>query len=294
FVCRRVFRWLLFDRFVKNGEAEDRVFARSGNGDGDYGASALLFENRVEWLQEDRFHPAYNLREFRLQTKLTAEVQLTAIQIVGAVQKDGGSFHTKLEMSERGDAIFHVIVALQVSRSAPGVFLVGFAEAVTAEGSKLGTDLRIGEAGTLNAKIAIEEKFVEGFFFAGREDKLGLQLDGADHERLLRFNGEGEDVLQASLRGDDIQGDEMPLLFGNANDTAIGDEERLAENGAHRMKVGCAIGAIDGGGKRGAQRYAASDRIEGERRCIGFALDFNLVELAQVLSSGRENARDAG
>jgi len=51
------FPGLLFDRFVKNGEAKDWVFARSSDSDRDCGASALLFEKRVEWLQEDRFHP---------------------------------------------------------------------------------------------------------------------------------------------------------------------------------------------------------------------------------------------
>jgi len=43
---------------------------------------------------------------------------------------------------------------------------------VTAEGSKLGTDLRIGEAGILDAKIAIEEKLSRAFSLPGGRTSL--------------------------------------------------------------------------------------------------------------------------
>jgi hypothetical protein len=60
------------------------------------------------------------------------------------------------------------------------------------------------------------------------------------------------------------------------------------------MEVGVAVGAVDPGGKFRMQRDGAADRIEGEIRSVGFALDFELIEVAGVFSGGGKRTADAG
>ena len=86
----------------------------------------------------------------------------------------------------------------------------------------------------------------------------------------------------------------MPRVLQLPGQVVVGDDEGAEESGAHGMKVGVAVGAVDGGGKFGVQRDGAADGIEREIGSVGDALNFNLIELACVLAGGRERAADAG
>src|SRR5258707_1312726 len=100
--------------------------------------------------------------------------------------------------------------------------------------------------------------------------------------------------LQARFGCVNVKGDDVAGLASGADDAAIGDDEGVEQCGADGMEVGVAVGAVNRCGEFGVQGNGAAYGVEGEIRRIGLALDFDLIELAGILSGGGESAADAG
>src|SRR5882762_6276854 len=120
-------------------------------------------------------------------------------EIVAAGEADFGAGDAEAEAGEAGEVVLEAEVAEEVGDGAAGVFVVGLAESVAAEGFELVADCDAGEFRVVDAEVAVEREAVDYFFLAGREKHFRAQVDGAGHYGLGGFGGEAKNVLKAGV-----------------------------------------------------------------------------------------------
>ncbi len=140
---------------------------------------------------------------------------------------------------------------------------------------------------------ALEAELVEDGGGAGGQIELGVELELAGHDGRLIFDGEQEHVVDVAGVDGDVEADVAALDAGNADDLALGNDVAVEEPGIDGLEVGVAIGAINDGVKRGVEGDGTVGDVEGEVGGSGFAVDYDVVELALVGAGGGEHAADA-
>src|SRR6202022_3488183 len=205
---------------------------------------------------------------FGLHAEVAAEVESFAGKIVVAGEADFGAGDAEAEAREGGEVAREMEGADQIGDGAAGVFIVGLAESVAAEGFELVADFDAGELCVADAEIAVEGEAVNDFFFARSKKHFRSEIDGAGHDGLGRFGSETKNVLEAGVGGIDVEGDDVALLPGGADDAAVGDDEGVEEGGADGMEIRVAIGAVHRGRKFRVQRNGTTNRVERKIRRV--------------------------
>src|SRR5580704_9572444 len=146
------------------------------------------------------------------------------------------------------NAVLEQEVAVEIGNGAAGVAILGRAEGVPAERLQLFAKSGAAPFAVVDRELAVENHLFDDAFRTRSNDKFCFDLDGAGKQRLVRIDGEFQEVLDASIGDRGVDGDEV-TFFRYAYHLADSDDQRMLEGGVDRMEIRISVRAIDGRGK---------------------------------------------
>ena len=171
--------------------------------------------------------------------------------------------------------------------------MLRFALAAEAELVDFALDLVGDEVDAGEGEGALEAELVDDGDGAGGQIEFGVELELAGHDGRLIFDGEQEHVFDVARVDGDIEADVAALHALDADDFTFGHDVRVQEPGVDGLQVGVAIGAVNDRVKSGVEGNGTVSDVDGEVGGGGFAVDYDVIELALVLAVGGEHAADA-
>lgn len=82
---------------MEDGDAHRRLIPSAGDGNRDYRPIPIFLKKWIEGFQKERFGARNSLREFRLKTKVTVEIEFASQDMVTAHQVDGRAGNAERE-----------------------------------------------------------------------------------------------------------------------------------------------------------------------------------------------------
>src|SRR5271166_239762 len=95
--------------------------------------------------------------------------------------------------------------AAEIGDGAARIVVARLAFAVAAERLKFSSDLRAGPPRIFNTNLAIEDHFIQYFFFARWQEQFRFDFCGTAQDRRIGIRCETQNVLNAGVRSADVE-----------------------------------------------------------------------------------------
>ena len=271
-------------------EAEVRHVARAADLDRDGAAgAALLPEDRIDRLQQERLHADRHLRDFRVEQELAPEVERLGLERVRPRQLDFRAGHGEGDVRQHEPAIRERETSLEVRDDALLLRLRRLPASTLAQLFDLSLHVVVGESRSENREPSIQPQALGDVVLAGRQHEFRREREPADHWRCRRPDRHRHDVFDARLVHRDIECDRAAVL-----------SLRRVEHGARRVQGGAqepavnhfqprvAVGAVDECLIFHVERERMTADLDREVGRVGLAVG---LELAQIPFKfpGKEN-----
>src|SRR5688572_30927057 len=181
---------------VEQVQFELRFLDRPGNPDGQDGAGALLTEERIDRLQEERLEAGRGLRNLRPEPELTREVELFPAHGVVPRERHTCAVHGELEARQPQHPVAHRVGAAERRHHVVNLGVLGFALAAAAEFVDFVLHEIAREPAARDREVARQLDRFNDRLVARRQLHRAGEGELATHRRLVLTHHEINEVLE--------------------------------------------------------------------------------------------------
>ncbi len=161
-----------------------------------------------------------------------------------------------------------------------------------AQGLDLSRHLGAGELGVRDVELSVQVQSIGEIACTRRQIKLGVKHNRSGHGRLVRFDGQAQQVFESTLVHSEVESDQPTFLVGRFDDPTLGNDDRVQEMADNRVQQGVSVSTIDRCTESRIERHRMATNRYGEIGSRSLPLDFNLLQHAAKLSPRRQNSTD--